>query len=263
VSSEASTINDNVYVFAEHVFFSDSSPDIGEQIFVFAYINYKGTNAPLGPFTVTLNDILPVAGALQTITVGSAMVGFAAGQSDSPQVVVIPYTNTAAGPHITQIDTSPPAANVNPLDDDATRLLFVGPPDPTLDVQKTAVLLVDADGNGVVTPGDTLGTRSSPRTAARPTSPMSSSTTTAMSAGRYSRQHHERRDRVRRRHQLGPGNHSCRRFGHADVRTSGCLDRDRGCDPEQHGDDRQQRKRNRFRHLARAHPDQRRPCRRR
>ena len=47
-------IGENVFVFAEHVFFSDSNPDLGEEIFVFAYINYNGTNAPIDAFTVTL-----------------------------------------------------------------------------------------------------------------------------------------------------------------------------------------------------------------
>src|SRR5262249_35779226 len=52
---------------------------------------------------------------------------------------------------------SPPAAkNVSTLDDDATRLLQVGPPNPVLAVHQTVALLTDADGNGVVSPGDTL-----------------------------------------------------------------------------------------------------------
>src|SRR5262249_2951850 len=109
-SSAVDTLNDNVFVFSEHVFFSNFNPDIGEELFVFAYINSKGTNAARRPFTVTCNAISPAAGPLPTTPAGSAMVGFPAGQSDSPQVVVIPYTNTAAGPHIMQIDTSPPAA---------------------------------------------------------------------------------------------------------------------------------------------------------
>ncbi|MFO0819078.1 MAG: Ig-like domain-containing protein [Pirellulales bacterium] len=151
------SIPNNVYVYSEHIFFSDANPDIGEEILVFAYINFHGTNDPVAPFEVNLNDIFPLGGALQTFTMGTALVSFPAGESDTPQVVVIPYRNTAAGAHILQIDTTPPTAkNVSILDDDATRLLQVGPPSPTLDVQKAGVLLNDADHNNRVSPGDTL-----------------------------------------------------------------------------------------------------------
>ncbi len=69
------TINNNVFVFAEHVFFSDFNPGIGEEIFVFAYINFSGTDDPVPQFTVKLNDIFPVAGALETFTVGITLAG--------------------------------------------------------------------------------------------------------------------------------------------------------------------------------------------
>jgi uncharacterized repeat protein (TIGR01451 family) len=106
---------------------------------------------------VKLNDIFPVAGALETFTMGVTLTGFPAGTSSSPKAAVFSYTNTAEGAHIMQIDTTPPAArNSTTLDDDATRLIVVGTPPAAVDVDKVGTFLVDADGNGIITPGDTI-----------------------------------------------------------------------------------------------------------
>jgi PKD repeat protein len=69
-------------------------------------------------------------------------------------VVSLLWANSAEGAHIIQVVTKPPFPQFT-WNDEATRSIFVGDPIP-LDISKAFILLVDADGDGRVSPGDTL-----------------------------------------------------------------------------------------------------------
>jgi uncharacterized repeat protein (TIGR01451 family) len=143
----------DVYVHSQDINFSDTNPDVGEPITIFAYIHYFGSDPALG-IPVTINDVFPVGGVLQTFQIGSTLIDFPNGGSGSPVVVSIPWANTAAGAHVIQVATLPPFSQYTG-NDKATRLIFVGPP-ATAEIDKSAALLVDADASGSFTPGDTV-----------------------------------------------------------------------------------------------------------
>ena len=70
-------------------------------------------------------------------------------------VLAFPGRIPPTAPDIIQVVAAPqfpqPTSN-----DQATRLIYVGTPPADLDITKSVELLVDADGNSLVTPGDTL-----------------------------------------------------------------------------------------------------------
>ena len=145
----------DVFLHSEDVFFSDDNPDLGEEITVFAYVQYYGED-PVEDLPVTVNDIFPVAGELQTFSIGTTLVDFSASPTTSTFVAMsIPWTNTADGAHIIQVSAQPEFTQ-NTSNDEATRLIYVGTPADFLLLEKTVELLIDDDGNSIVTPGDTL-----------------------------------------------------------------------------------------------------------
>ena len=145
----------DVFVFSEDVFLSDENPDLGEPITVFAFIEYLGAE-PAPDVPVTINDVFPVAGTLQSFQIGSTLVDFPASPGSSTYVTIsLPWTNTAEGAHVIQVVAEPNFPQ-NAGNDQATRLVFVGSPVESLAIDKSVALLVDADGNSEPTPGDTL-----------------------------------------------------------------------------------------------------------
>ena len=103
-----------------------------------------------------MNDVFPVAGALQTFPIGTTTAQLPASPGEWIYVSIsVPWTNTADGAHVIQIVAAPPFAQPT-SNDEATRSIFVGTPPADLDIAKSVDLLVDADGNSVVSPGDTL-----------------------------------------------------------------------------------------------------------
>lgn len=143
----------DVYVFSQDINFSDPNPDIGEPITIFAYIHYFGSD-PATNVPVTINDVYPVGGVLNTFQIGSALADFPSGGASSPVVISLPWTNTAAGAHVIQVVTSPSFSQYTG-NDKATREIFVGPP-ATVEIDKSASLLDDADSSGGYSPGDTV-----------------------------------------------------------------------------------------------------------
>ena len=145
----------DVFVHSENIFFTDDNPQLGEPITIFAYVQYYGAEA-VDDLPVTVNDIFPVAGRLQTFSIGTTLVDFAASPETSTFVTMsMPWMNTADGAHIIQV-AADPAFTQNTGNDQATRLIYVGTPADFLDLSKSFTLLEDADGNSIPTPGDTL-----------------------------------------------------------------------------------------------------------
>jgi hypothetical protein len=105
---------------------------------------------------VTINDIVPVAGTLQTFLIGRGTVDLPKA-SPGPVFVAatVPWTNTAGGAQIIQAVIQPGFLQ-DTGDDQATRLIFVGRPAQTLQLSDNVALLVDPDGDGKATPGDIL-----------------------------------------------------------------------------------------------------------
>ncbi|MCB9721641.1 MAG: hypothetical protein H6756_12280 [Candidatus Omnitrophica bacterium] len=143
----------DVLVTSQGITFSFTNPDLGQEINISALINLTGST-PYSGIPVTINDLYPVAGDLRTFSIAEAIVDFPNASAGSPVQVTTPWMNTAEGAHIIQVVAQPgfpqPVSN-----DKATRIIFVGDAiEATLD--KSHVLEIDADGNGLVTPGDTL-----------------------------------------------------------------------------------------------------------
>ena len=143
----------DLYVYSEDIRFSDPNPDPGETTTLFAFINYNGDD-PVFDVPVSLNDIYPVGGVLRTFQIGDTLVDFPNGQTSSPVAVTLPWTNTAEGAHIIQAVIEPPFSQFTG-NDKATRLILVGD-SSLLYIAKSATFLLDADEDGVISPGDTL-----------------------------------------------------------------------------------------------------------
>jgi methionine-rich copper-binding protein CopC len=139
-------------VSSEDIYFTDANPDPGETIEIFAQIHYYGLE-PATDVEVTLYDILPINGVLVRLPIGSALVNFAHG-GVGPVVVSAPWTATLAGAHVIKVVIEPPFAQPT-HNDEATRLVTVGDA-AALELTKQVALLVDADNNNSVSPGDTL-----------------------------------------------------------------------------------------------------------
>ena len=145
----------DVSVYSDNIFFTDENPDLGEPIDIFAFVGYVGGQAA-DNVPVTVNDIFPVAGHLMTFPIGTTFVDFPASPGGTNVAVTLPWTNTSDGAHIIQAAVDPAFAQFAG-NDRASRLISVGSPIDTLTISKTVVLAVDADSNGIPTPGDTLG----------------------------------------------------------------------------------------------------------
>ncbi|NJN83351.1 MAG: hypothetical protein HC802_14410, partial [Caldilineaceae bacterium] len=143
----------DVYVRSADIYFSDDNPDPGEDITIFTYIRYYGEE-PAFDIPVTLYDIVPINGTLTFIELGSTLVSFVNGGSSSPVVVSVPWTANPEGAQVIQVVVEPPFDQFTG-NDKATRLIVVGDV-PLLAIQKEVTLLVDADANGVISPGDRL-----------------------------------------------------------------------------------------------------------
>jgi hypothetical protein len=141
----------DLYVRSQDIYFSDDNPDPGEAITLFAYIHYFG-DEPVFDVPVTFNDIFPIDGVLRSFPIATSEVSFANGSGTA--VVIVPWTGNIEGAHVIQAVIDPPF-DQNTRNDKATRLIVVGNP-PQLEFVKSVALLVDADGNGTHSPGDTL-----------------------------------------------------------------------------------------------------------
>ena len=145
----------DVSVYSDSIFFTNENPDLGEPIDIFAFVGYVGSEAA-DNVAVTVNDIFPVAGHLMTFPIGTTFVDFPASPGGTNVAVTIPWTNTSDGAHIIQAAVDPAFAQFTG-NDRASRLIQVGSPIDTLTMSKNVALAFDADGNGIPTPGDTLG----------------------------------------------------------------------------------------------------------
>ena len=143
----------DVYVYAEHILFSDNNPAPNDTVTVFAYIHYLGDNS-VTDVAVTVNDIRPVAGALTVVPIDTTSVSFPNGDASSPVAIAIPWPQVAAGAHIIQVVVEPTFSQFTG-NDKATRLILVGDASQ-LELVKEVTLAVDADNNGIVSGGDTL-----------------------------------------------------------------------------------------------------------
>ncbi len=140
----------DIYVYSEDIYFTNENPDLGEEIDIVTYVHYYGSESA-SDVPVTIKDIFPVAGELKTFPISNVLVDFDEGSDSSPFVFPIPWTNMAEGAHIIQIVVEPPFTQFTG-NDEATRLIFVGDP-PPLQLTKD---VVNAEGNEVFSPGDTL-----------------------------------------------------------------------------------------------------------
>ncbi|MEM8672175.1 MAG: tandem-95 repeat protein [Planctomycetota bacterium] len=148
----------DISVIADDIFFSDENPGFNETINILASINYTGSE-PVSNVPVTFNDIYPIDGVLSTVPIGSTVVSFPDAGASGPVIVGIPWTNRAEGVHVIQAVTEPDFQQSSTANDQATRSIVVGSDGSetvTVSYQDPPVLLVDLDGNGLVTPGDTL-----------------------------------------------------------------------------------------------------------
>jgi len=143
----------DVYVLSEDIYFSDENPDNGETITVLAYVHYYGSE-PASDIPVTIYDIFPIGGVLTAYKVGSTLVSYPDAGGSSPVVVGVPWTNSQEGAHVIQVVAEPAFAQFV-KNDQATRSIFVGTP-PQVSISKDFALWIDADGNGVASPGDTI-----------------------------------------------------------------------------------------------------------
>jgi hypothetical protein len=145
---------DDVAVRSEDILFSEINPGIGEEITILARLWHTGPTS--GIVAVTVNDIFPVAGSLHAFPIGTTTAHLPASSGEWVYVgITVPWTNTADGAHIIQVVAAPEYAQPTG-NDQATRLIYVGTSPANLSITKSVELLVDADGNGLVSPGDTL-----------------------------------------------------------------------------------------------------------
>lgn len=143
----------DVFLYSDGILFSNDNPDPGEPISIFAYIYYVG-DSPAFNIPVTVNALYPVGGILHSFPIDNVLVNFPNGENSSPVAISIPWTNTSAGAHIVQVIATPPFSQFTG-NDKATRLIFVGD-QPLLQINKSVSLLVDADGDSNISPGDTV-----------------------------------------------------------------------------------------------------------
>ena len=83
-----------MYVFSEDIVFSNQPQNVGDTIFIAAFIRYDGT-VPVYDIPVDVNDIFPVNGALHSFPIGETTVDFPSPSTNNYAVVVMPWTNTA------------------------------------------------------------------------------------------------------------------------------------------------------------------------
>ena len=107
VGSNPAPAPGDVYVFSEDIVFSNQPQNVGDTIFIAAFIRYDGT-VPVYDIPVDVNDIFPVNGALHSFPIGETTVDFPSPSTNNYAVVVMPWTNTARGAHIIQVAVDPP-----------------------------------------------------------------------------------------------------------------------------------------------------------
>ena len=139
----------DVYVFSEHIYFTDDNPDKGEAIGVFVYIQYYG-ETPALDVPVYFYDIFPVDGILVNYKIGESTVNFPNGGTSSPQVVAVSWINNIEGAHVIQVVVDPSFTQYT-KNDKATRSIFVGEL-PQLNLQKTISLFTDVGSDGNYSP---------------------------------------------------------------------------------------------------------------
>ena len=84
----------DVFVNSEDIVFSNQPQNVGDTIFIAAFINYIGAT-PVHDVPVTINDIFPINGALYSFPIGETTVDFPASPSTSTfAVVTMPWTNS-------------------------------------------------------------------------------------------------------------------------------------------------------------------------
>ena len=143
----------DVYLFSEHIYFTNNNPAKDEPIHIFAYVHYYGETPALN-IPVYFYDIFSVSGTLQKFLIGESTVSFPNGGSSSPQVVATSWTNNIDGAHVIQVVVEPPFSQYT-KNDKATRAIFVGEL-PQISIQKSVELLIDLDDDGNYSPNDTL-----------------------------------------------------------------------------------------------------------
>jgi hypothetical protein len=143
----------DVYLSSEDIFFSNANPEKSEPIQILAYIHYYGA-ASVSDIPVTVNDIFPESGVLKTVEIANTQVSFPGGGSSNIVAVSVPWANSLEGAHVIQVVVAPPFSQYEG-NDKATRAIFVGSL-PQIEISKSWDLLTDADGNGKVSPGDSL-----------------------------------------------------------------------------------------------------------
>jgi hypothetical protein len=143
----------DVFVNSEGTSFSNNNPELGENIDINALINYQGTS-PVSRIPVTINDLYPVAGQMQSFKISESLVDFQDAEAGSPSRLTIPWSNTAEGAHLIQVQATPgfyqPTNN-----DQSTRLIFVGNP-VDVTIEKSSILLNDTNNNHVANPREIL-----------------------------------------------------------------------------------------------------------
>lgn len=145
----------DVFVVSEGIVFSDENPDAGEEVSIYGFIQYIGTE-DVKDVPVTIKDQFPVGGQLHEFTIGRTLVDFPASPATSTYAVVeLPWIPTANGSHVIQV-TAEPSFPQNVGNDSATRAITVGVSQDLVTLSKTVELVVDADGNLQPSPGDTL-----------------------------------------------------------------------------------------------------------
>ncbi|MCC9601601.1 hypothetical protein LOC67_13670 [Stieleria sp. JC731] len=155
----------DVFVFSDDIVISHQPTDIGETVSVGAFIQYFGEQA-VNDVQVSLSDLFPSNGQWESLQIASAVIDFPVAPASIPTFVTIaaPWTNTQAGAHLIQVaiddqnltDDSGEVVSQYRGNDLATRLVNVGVPPNDLPISHQVQLLIDADGNAIPTPGDTL-----------------------------------------------------------------------------------------------------------
>ncbi|HND50762.1 MAG TPA: Ig-like domain-containing protein, partial [Pirellulaceae bacterium] len=133
----AAPVAPDVFVFSDDIQFSNAAPALGELITIFATVHYYGLE-PVFDMPVTINELLPVDGELQTIELLTTTVSFPDGGGAGPELVMVNWRNTSLGYRLIQVVASAGFAQFGG-NDAATRLIVVG------DLGS-----LDTDGDGVV-----------------------------------------------------------------------------------------------------------------
>jgi hypothetical protein len=140
----------DVYIHSEDIQFSNSEPDKGEEIVINSTIHYSGATAEKN-IPVRFSNLVPQVGTIQKIPISNNKVSF----DDNGQInISVPWINMVGGAQLIQVEVSPSFLQYTG-NDLATKLILVGD-QINAEINKSAQLVVDADQNGEISPGDTL-----------------------------------------------------------------------------------------------------------